>query len=94
MAYRRHHSSLHPVAADAGTNGGRHLVHENHSAVPGLGADQPGRHDGPGYLGLLHATAAVYSAERYPPVVRRPFLLGIGRFLDGADGLPAVADGA
>ncbi len=45
MAYRRHHSSLYPAAADAVADRGSHR-YENHSALSGLGADQPGRHGG------------------------------------------------
>ncbi len=48
MAYRRVHAPLHPAAADAGADRRRHLVHENHPALSGLGAYQPDGHDGPG----------------------------------------------
>lgn len=42
----------------------------------------------------FHAAAAVYPAERHSSAVCRSFLLGVSRFLDRADGLPAAADGA
>ncbi len=43
MAYRGHNPPLHPAAADPGADGGRHLVHENHPALPGLGASSTRR---------------------------------------------------
>ena len=94
MAYRGDPPSLPPAAVDAGADGRRDLVYENHPAVSGLGVYQPDGHDGPGSLGLLHAAAAVYPAERHSPAVRGSLLLGLGRVLDRADGLPAAAHGA
>ncbi|MBD3703775.1 hypothetical protein IE985_27285 [Klebsiella pneumoniae] len=41
MAYRRHHSSLYPAAADAVADRGSHPVYENHSALSGWALINP-----------------------------------------------------
>ena len=92
MAYRRHHSSLYPAAADAVADRSGHLVYENHSALSGLGADQPGRHGGAEPVDLVHAAAAVRVAERRSDPLRGAVLLGFRRLLDRVNGLPAAID--
>lgn len=46
MAYRGDPPSLHPAAVDAGADGRRDTVYENHPAVSGLGVHQSDGHDG------------------------------------------------
>ena len=54
----------------------------------------PCRYGWPGSVGLLHAATPLRVADRHPDPLCGTFLLGLGRFLDRADGLPAIADRA
>ncbi len=92
MAARRVDSPLYSADPDHVPDRDCDLVHENHSALPGLGLDRSDGNDQPELAAVGVADPAVRVANRYSVPVCHPVLLGFGGLLDGADGLSAAAD--
>ncbi len=92
MASCRFDSTLHSADPDHFPDRGRHLVHEEYSAVSGLDASGSDGDDQSELAAVSDADPALFVADRHPVPVRHTFLLGLCRFLDGVDGLPAAAD--
>src|SRR5690606_24179104 len=79
---------------DAGADRYRHLAHEGRAALSGLGAGGSAGGLSPAAAGVGAADPALPGADQHSAAVRVAVLLGLGGFLDGADGLLPAAKGA